>query len=80
MGQELMLTIDAILNAGNLTDACCEVTRNKGAAGVDKMSVEELKAYPDDNRQKLMGQIRNGGYILQPIRCNQNIWLVWYQV
>ena len=35
-----MQTIDAILNAGNLTEACRQVVRNKGAAGVDAMSVK----------------------------------------
>ena len=63
-----MQTIDKVLNAGNLTQACYEVIRNKGAAGIDKMSVKELKAYLDKNRQGLMEQIRNGDYIPQPIR------------
>jgi RNA-directed DNA polymerase len=63
-----MQTIDQVLNAGNLTHACYEVVRNKGAAGVDKMSVNELKAYLDKNRNKLTELIRQGGYIPQPIR------------
>jgi retron-type reverse transcriptase len=66
--QECMQTIDKVLNAGNLTQACYEVIRNKGAAGVDKMSVKELKAYLDINRHALTEQIRNGDYIPQPIR------------
>lgn len=67
-GQERMQRIDDVLNAGNLTQACYEVIRNKGAAGIDKMSVKELKGYLDKNRQFLTEQIRNGGYIPQPIR------------
>lgn len=63
-----MQTIDAVLNARNLTQACYEVIRNKGAAGVDKMSVKELKAYLDKNRQLLTELIRKGDYIPQPIR------------
>jgi len=63
-----MQTIESVLNAGNLTDACYEVIRNKGAAGVDKMSVKELKEYLDKNRAYLTEQIRHGGYIPQPIR------------
>jgi RNA-directed DNA polymerase len=66
--QGRMQTIDAVLNAGNLTHSCYEVIRNKGASGVDKMSVKELKAYLDENRKKLTEQIRNGDYIPQPIR------------
>ena len=38
-----MELIDRILSAGNLTEASREVIRNKEAAGVDHMSVKELK-------------------------------------
>lgn len=54
-----MQTIDKILSARNLTEACHEVVRNKGAAGVDKMSVKELQRYLDKNRNKLVEQIRS---------------------
>ena len=57
-----MQLIDRILRAGNLTDASREVIRNKGAAGVDRMSVSELKVYLDTNRSELEDQIRNGEY------------------
>jgi group II intron reverse transcriptase/maturase len=60
--------IETILRAGNLTDASREVIRNKGAAGIDKMSVKELKPYLDENRQELTTMIRNCEYIPQPIR------------
>lgn len=60
--------IEKILQAGNITEACYEVIRNKGAAGVDKMSVKELKAFLDENRAQLEDQIRNGQYLPKPIR------------
>jgi RNA-directed DNA polymerase len=63
-----MQTIDKVLSARNLTEACKEVIRNKGAWGVDKMGVEELKSYLDKNRDNLTEQIRQGKYIPQPIR------------
>lgn len=63
-----MLTIDKVLNHGNLTQACYEVIHNKGAAGIDKMTVKELKAYLDRNRHELTESIRQGKYIPQPIR------------
>ena len=63
-----MQTIEAILNAGNLTKACRQVIRNKGAAGVDSMSVKELKAYLDLNRDELTEHIRQGEYYPQAIR------------
>ena len=63
-----MELIDKILNAGNLTQASREVIRNKGAAGVDRMSVKDLKPYLDEHRQELSELIRNRDYIPQPIR------------
>ena len=60
--------VDKILRIGNLTDACREVVRNKGSAGIDKMTVSELKAYLDKNRKMLENQIRNKQYLPQPIR------------
>lgn len=63
-----MELIDEVLRAGNLTEASKEVIRNKGAGGVDKMYVEDLKEYLDNNRDFLTTQIRNSEYIPQPIR------------
>jgi len=63
-----MELIDRILSAGNLTEASREVIRNKGAAGVDHMSVKDLKPYLDEHRQELTGLVHNCAYIPQPIR------------
>ncbi len=63
-----MELIERILEAGNLTQACREVVKNKGASGVDKMTVKELKQYLDDHRQELVSIIHNGTYQPQPIR------------
>jgi RNA-directed DNA polymerase len=63
-----MELIDKILEAGNLTKACTEVVKNKGAGGVDKMPVQKLKQYLDNNRGDLCDSVRNGNYLPQPIR------------
>jgi RNA-directed DNA polymerase len=63
-----MQTIEAILNAGNLTKACQQVIRNKGAAGVDAMSVKELKPFLDKYRNEFTELIRQGEYYPQAIR------------
>jgi len=63
-----MQAIDAILSAGNLTEACRQVIRNKGAAGVDAMSVKELKPFLDKHRDELSELIRRGEYYPQAIR------------
>jgi RNA-directed DNA polymerase len=66
-----MQTIDKVLSTRNLTEACNDVIRNKGAYGVDHMSVKELKAYLDKNRDTLTECIRKGNYIPQPIRGSE---------
>jgi RNA-directed DNA polymerase len=63
-----MQTIDKVLTARNLTEACKEVINNKGSAGSDRMSVKELKAYLDLNREGLKIRILEGEYIPNPIR------------
>lgn len=63
-----MPTIEVILSARNLTEASRDVIRNKGAAGVDAMSVKELKPFLDKNRDELTELIRKGQYFPQPIR------------
>jgi RNA-directed DNA polymerase len=63
-----MQTIEKVLLARNLTEACSEVVKNKGAGGIDRMSVGQLKAYLDLNREELCETIREGKYIPQPIR------------
>jgi len=63
-----MKLIEQILSARNLTEACNDVVRNKGAGGVDKMSVKELKAWLDINRTELTERIYSGNYLPQPIR------------
>lgn len=60
--------IERILHPANLTTACKEVIRNKGAGGIDGMKVTELKSHLDKNRKELESLIRNGQYLPQPIR------------
>ena len=63
-----MQTIDKVLATRNLTEACKEVVKNKGAAGLDRMSVKQMKAYLDKNRETLIVEIHKGKYLPQPIR------------
>jgi len=60
--------IEKILQPSNLSMACREVVRNKGAGGVDGMKVSELEAYLHEHRATLTEQIRSGDYHAQPIR------------
>jgi group II intron reverse transcriptase/maturase len=63
-----METIDKVLSAKNLTEACREVAKNKGAGGIDGMSAIQLKAYLEVNRGALCEQIHQGNYLPSPIR------------
>ena len=63
-----MNLIEQILRTGNLTEASKEVIRNKGAGGIDNMSVDSLKEYLTNNRSSLEESIRNCKYYPQPIR------------
>lgn len=63
-----MNLIEQILRTGNLTEASKEVIRNKGAGGIDNMSVDSLKEYLTNNRNSLEESIRNCKYYPQPIR------------
>ena len=45
--------IKKIINGSNLQKACQKVMSNKGSAGVDGMSVQELSAYLGINKEQL---------------------------
>ena len=48
--------------------AYLQVVRNKGAAGVDGMTVEELGAYLSKNGENIREQLRTRKYKPQPVR------------
>ena len=63
-----MELIEWILQDRNIDEAIKNVKRNKGAAGVDGMTVDELDVYFTLHRQKLKTQIREGKYRPSPVR------------
>ena len=62
-----MKLLDKILDRDNLNQAFKQVKRNKGAAGVDGMTVEELAGYLALNKEEIISQIRQRKYEHQPI-------------
>jgi group II intron reverse transcriptase/maturase len=60
--------IEQVLNPRNVMRAYQRVRSNKGSAGVDGMSVKELKNYLSENRERIETEIRQGKYIPQAIR------------
>lgn len=59
---------ERILSRNNLNRAYLQVVRNKGAAGVDGMTYDQLLPYLKENREKFLIQLRNGTYKPSPVR------------
>ena len=60
--------MEAIVERANLKKAFVRVKRNKGAAGIDGMSVEELPAYLKEHWPTIRSQLLDGTYKPQPVR------------
>ena len=60
--------MEQILSKDNLNAAYLQVVKNKGAAGVDGMTVEELGAYLSENGENIREQLRTRKYKPQPVR------------
>jgi len=60
--------MEKICEAGNLSKALQRVRANKGAPGVDGMTVDELTEYLGRHEAELRGQLLDGTYRPQPVR------------
>ena len=60
--------MEQILSKDNLNAAYLQVVRNKGAAGIDGMTVGELGAYLSENGENIREQLRTRKYKPQPVR------------
>lgn len=63
-----MELIEVILSKENLNRAYKKVIANKGASGVDGITVEELGSYIRENKEVIVTSIRNRTYIPKPVR------------
>lgn len=63
-----MRLIDRIMSEENIKAAIKAVKRNKGAAGIDKMPVEELEHYFYEHGREICDGIRAKKYKPQPVR------------
>ena len=61
--------MEAVVARENMLDAYCRVMSNKGAAGVDKMPVEELKLYLQEHWARIRQELLAGTYQPQAVRC-----------
>ena len=60
--------LSRMLARDNLNQAYKRVKRNKGAAGVDGMTVEDLGEYLKENKEQLLASLEDGSYQPQPVR------------
>ena len=60
--------MERILQSENLNKAYKRVKANKGAGGVDGMSVDELLTFLKDNQKQLVQKLKDGKYKPNPVR------------
>ena len=63
-----MELLEEILTKENLNKAYKKVYQNKGASGVDGITVEEISEYIKENKDRILNQIRKRRYKPQPVR------------
>lgn len=62
-----MELLNQILSSQNLNEAYLQVYRNKGTAGVDGVTVEELKEYLKEHKEEIIADIKARKYKPQPV-------------
>lgn len=60
--------LEKVLDRDNLNRAYRRVKANKGASGVDGMTVDEALPWLKEHREELLESIRNGKYKPSPVR------------
>lgn len=63
-----MELMEVILTRENLNQAYKKVIANKGASGIDEVTVEELGKYIRENREEIVNSLRNRTYFPKPVR------------
>lgn len=61
--------MEQVCNRENLNEAYEQVKRNKGAPGVDKMTIMGFKIWVKTNREELIKSLLEGSYEPQPVRA-----------
>jgi group II intron reverse transcriptase/maturase len=60
--------MEEIVNRDNATAAWLAVKRNRGAAGIDRMTVEELREHIRAHWESISAKLRAGTYVPSPVR------------
>lgn len=67
-GVTTMELMEVILTKENLNRAYKKVVANKGARGIDEVTVEELGSYIRENQESIISSLRNRTYFPKPVR------------
>lgn len=67
-GVTTMELIEVITSKENLNRAYKKVVENKGAGGIDEMTVKELGDYIRENKDSIVKSLRNRTYMPKPVR------------
>lgn len=59
--------MERIVDRDNMREAYRKVRSNRGAAGVDRMGVSEMRDYFKEHADELFGQVGNGSYAPSPV-------------
>ena len=63
-----MELLEKVLSRDNMNLAYKQVYKNKGASGVDGVTIDELYAYIKEHKEEILCQIRNRKYKPLPVR------------
>ena len=64
--------IDKVSSQRNLMSAFTQVKRNKGSAGVDRVTIGMFGAHLEENLQRLSASLLEGSYVPQAVR---RVWI-----
>ena len=67
-GVTTMELIEVITSKENLNRAYKKIIENKGAGGIDEMTVKELGDYIRENKDSIVNSLRNRTYMPKPVR------------
>ncbi|TWK69219.1 Group II intron-encoded protein LtrA [Bacillus licheniformis] len=67
-GVTTMDLMEVILSKENLNRAYKKVVANKGASGIDEVTVEGLGSYIRENKETIISSLRNRTYFPKPVR------------
>ena len=62
------LSMEAVVEPGNVKKALARVRRNQGAPGIDGMTVDDLAVYLQVHWSEIRSRLLAGSYIPQPVR------------